>query len=262
MNEQSSVGKYIWRQVIPHSVMRALPELWIRCSGKGLAFTGHYSCVNKDTSPRGLVVFYYLNVFMFSKTSARGRVLFQKQICSNFCLEGKRWQAVWLSATDLKELNSKTGFTHYMTFCCCSVTKSCLTLWDPIDCSTPGSPVLHYHLLEFAQIYVHWVGGAIQSSHPPSPPSPPALSLSQHQGLFRWVSSLHQVAKVLEFQLQHQSFQWMFRTDFIYHWLVWSPCRPRDSSLLQHHSSKTSILQCSAFFKVQLSLPYITVEKL
>ena len=154
MNEQSSVGKYIWRQVIPHSVMRALPELWIRCSGKGLAFTGHYSCVNKDTSPRGLVVFYYLNVFMFSKTSARGRVLFQKQICSNFCLEGKRWQAVWLSATDLKELNSKTGFTHYMTFCCCSVTKSCLTLWDPIDCSTPGSPVLHYllELLRFTSI--------------------------------------------------------------------------------------------------------------
>ena len=154
MNEQSSVGKYIWRQVIPHSVMRALPELWIRCSGKGLAFTGHYSCVNKDTSPRGLVVFYYLNVFMFSKTSARGRVLFQKQICSNFCLEGKRWQAVWLSATDLKELNSKTGFTHYMTFCCCSVTKSCLTLWDPIDSSTPGSPVLHYllELLRFTSI--------------------------------------------------------------------------------------------------------------
>ena len=154
MNEQSTVGKYIWRQVIPHSVMRALPELWIRCSGKGLAFTGHYSCVNKDTSPRGLVVFYYLNVFMFSKTSARGRVLFQKQICSNFCLEGKRWQAVWLSATDLKELNSKTGFTHYMTFCCCSVTKSCLTLWDPIDCSTPGSPVLHYllELLRFTSI--------------------------------------------------------------------------------------------------------------
>ena len=154
MNEQSTVGKYIWRQIIPHSVMRALPELWIRCSGKGLAFTGHYSCVNKDTSPRGLVVFSYLNVFMFSKTSARGRVLFQKQICSNFCLEGKRWQAVWLSATDLKELNSKTGFTHYMTFCCCSVTKSCLTLWDPIDCSTPGSPVLHYllELLRFTSI--------------------------------------------------------------------------------------------------------------
>ena len=154
MNEQSSVGKYIWRQIIPHSVMRALPELWIRCSGKGLAFTGHYSCVNKDTSPKGLVVFYYLNVFMFSKTSARGRVLFQKQICSNFCLEGKMWQAVWHSATDLKELNSKTGFTHYMTFCCCSVTKSCLTLWDPIDCSTPGSPVLHYllELLKFTSV--------------------------------------------------------------------------------------------------------------
>ena len=88
--------------------------------------------------------------------------------------------------------------------CCCLATKSCLTLCSPTNCSTPGLLVLHY-LPEFAQTYVHWVSDAIQTSHPLSPSSPLALNLSQHQGLFQWVSSWHQVAKVLE--LQHQSFQ-------------------------------------------------------
>ena len=87
---------------------------------------------------------------------------------------------------------------------CCSVAMSCLTLRHPMDCSTPGSP---RHLLEFDQVHVHWIGwiDAIQSSHS-LPPSSFAFSLSQHQGLFQWVGSLHQVAKVLELQLQHQSF--------------------------------------------------------
>ena len=85
-----------------------------------------------------------------------------------------------------------------------SVAQSCPTLCDPMNCSTPGLPV-HHQLLEFTQTHVHWVGDAIQPSHPLSSPSP-ALNLSQHQGLFKWVSSSHQVAKVLEFQLQHQSF--------------------------------------------------------
>ena len=93
------------------------------------------------------------------------------------------------------------------------VTQSCPTLCDPMDCSTPGLPV-HHQLLELTQIHVHWVGDAIQPSHPLSPASF-VFSLSQHPGLFKWVSSSHQVAKVLEFQLQHQSFQWIFRTDFL-----------------------------------------------
>ena len=97
--------------------------------------------------------------------------------------------------------------------CCCSVAELCLTLSDPMDCSMPGFPVLHY-LPEFAQTHVHWVSDAIQPSHPLSSPSP-AFSLSQHQGLFQWVSFSHQVAKGLELQLQHQSFQWIFRTDFL-----------------------------------------------
>ena len=84
----------------------------------------------------------------------------------------------------------------------------------PMNRSTPGLPV-HHQLLEFTQTHVHWVNDAIQPSHPLSSPCPPALNLSQHQALFKWVSSLHQVAKVLEFQLQHQSFQWIFRTDFL-----------------------------------------------
>ena len=96
----------------------------------------------------------------------------------------------------------------------CSVAKSYLTLCDPMDCSTPGFPVLH-HLLELAQTHVHWVGGAIQPSHPLSSPSPPALNLSQHQGLFQWVSSSNQVAKVLGLQLQCQPFQWILTVDFL-----------------------------------------------
>ena len=83
--------------------------------------------------------------------------------------------------------------------CCCSVAQSCLTLCDPMDCSTPDFPVFHY--FEFAQTHAHWVDDTIQPSHPLSSPFPPAFNLSQHQGLFQWVSSLHQVTKVLEFQL-------------------------------------------------------------
>ena len=94
--------------------------------------------------------------------------------------------------------------------------------------STPGLPV-HHQLLESTQTHVHWVGDAIQSSHLLSSPSPPALNLSQHQGLLKWVSSSHQVAKILEFQLQHQSFQWTPRTDLLQDGLVGSPCSPRDS---------------------------------
>ena len=88
------------------------------------------------------------------------------------------------------------------------------TLWDLMDYSMPDFPVLHY-LPEFAQTDVHWISDAIQPSHPLSLPSPPALNLSQHQRLFQWVGSSHQVAKVLEFKLQHQSFQWIFRTDIL-----------------------------------------------
>ena len=94
---------------------------------------------------------------------------------------------------------------------------------------TAGSSISHY-LLEFAQIHVHWIGDTIQLPQPPLLPSSFAFILSQHQGLLsQWVGFSHQVAKVLKFQLQYQSFQWIFRVDFLWNLLVWSLCNPRDS---------------------------------
>jgi len=142
-----------------------------------------------------------------------------------------------------------------------SVIQLCLTLCDHMDCSMLGFPVRH-QLLELAQTHVHWVGDAIQPSHPLLSPSPPTFNLSQHQGLFKWVSSSHQVAKVLELQLQHQSFQWIFRTDFFQDGLVGSPCSPRDfqesSPTPQFKSINSSH---SAFLIVQLLHPYMTTRK-
>ena len=105
---------------------------------------------------------------------------------------------------------SKRNFSQSVS----SVAQSCPTLCDPMNRSMSGLPV-HHQLPEFTQTHVHWVGDAIQPSHPLSSPSPPALNFSQHQGLFKWVSSSHKVAKVLELQLQHQSFQWTPRTDLL-----------------------------------------------
>ena len=127
--------------------------------------------------------------------------------------------------------------------------------------STPGLAV-HQQLPEFTQTHVHRVRDAIQPSHPLSATSPPAPNPSQHQSLFQWVNSSHEVAKVLEFQLQHQSFQWRpglicLRVD----WLDPLAVQGTLKSLLQHHSSKASILQRSAFFTVQLSHPYLTTGK-
>ena len=94
-------------------------------------------------------------------------------------------------------------------------SHSCPTLWRPHGpCSMPGFPV-HHQLPELAQTHFHRVSDAIQPSHPLSSPSSPTFNLSQHQGLFKWISSSHQVTKVLEFQLQHQSFQWTLRTDLL-----------------------------------------------
>ena len=109
-----------------------------------------------------------------------------------------------------------------------SVAHSCQTLCDPMNCSTPGLPV-HHQLPEFTQTHVHWVSDSFQPSHPLSSPSPPAPNPSQHQSLFQWVNSSHEVAKVLEFQLQHRSFQRNPRVDLLQNGLVGSPCSPRDS---------------------------------
>ena len=132
--------------------------------------------------------------------------------------------------------------------------------------ATPWTAACHASLSitnpEFTQTHVHRVGDAIQPSHPLSSPSPSALNLSQHQGLFKWVSSSHQVATELELQLQHQSFQLIFRIDFLrIDWLDLLPVQGTLKSLLQHHSSKVSILWHSAFFIVQLSHPCMTIDR-
>ena len=132
-------------------------------------------------------------------------------------------------------------------FCCCSVAQLCLTR-DYMDCSMPGLPVPH-HLPKFAQVHVHCTGDAIQSSHPLMPSSPSALNLSQHQGLFQWVSSWKHVTKILEFGLQHQSFQWIFRVNFPLRLTTLLSCSPRESGVF---SSTTA--QRHQFFGAQPSL--------
>ena len=127
-----------------------------------------------------------------------------------------------------------------------------------MDCSTPGLPV-HHQLPEFTQTHGHWVGDAIQPPHPLSSPSPPIFNLSQHQDLFKWVSSSHQWEKYWSFSFnispsKEHSGLISLRMD----WLDLLTVQGTLKSLLQHHSSKASILHCSAFFIVQFSHPYMT----
>ena len=143
----------------------------------------------------------------------------------------------------------------------CSVTKSCPTLHDPGDYSTLCLPVLH-HLLEFAQIHVHWVGDAIQPSHPLSSPSPPSLNLSQHQNLSKWVSYLPKWPKYWSFSFSispsnEYSGLIYFRIDLLdLHAAQWAL-----KSLLQQSSLKASTIWHSVFFMIPLSHPYLTTEK-
>ena len=171
--------------------------------------------------------------------------------CSRVQLFVTPWTAAYQAPPSM-------GFSRQEYWSGGSVGQSCPTLRDPMNHSTPGLPVRH-QLPEFTQTHVHRVRDAIQPSHPLLSPSPAAPNPSQHQGLFQWVNSSHEVAKVLEFQLQHQSFQWTpglisFRMD----WLDLLAVQGTLKSLLQHHNSKASILPFSAFFTVQLSHPHMT----
>ena len=164
-------------------------------------------------------------------------------------------------AVGAKEGGQESKEANGRLSCCFSVSKSCPTVCDPMDCSTPGFPVLHY-LLEFAQTQVHWVSDAIQPSDPLSSPYPATFNLSQHQGLFQWISSLHQVAKVLELPLQHQSFQWIFRViSFRIGSFDFLSLQGTLKNLLQHHSSRASILWHSAFCMDWLSYLHMTAGK-
>ena len=128
--------------------------------------------------------------------------------------------------------------------------------------STPGLPV-HHQLPEFTQTHVHQVSDATQPSHPLSSPSPPAFNHSQNQGLSQKVSSLYQVAKVSALQLQHQySNEYSGLISLSIDWFDFHAVQGTLKSLLQHYSSKASILRCSAFFIVQLSHPYMTTGKI
>ena len=133
---------------------------------------------------------------------------------------------------------------------------------DPTDCSTPSLPV-HHQPPELGQTPVHWVSDEIWPFHSLSSPSPPAFNLFQRQGLFQWVRSLHQVAKVLEFQLTISlSSEYSGSISFRMDWLDLPAIQGTLKSLLQHHTSEESILRCSAFFMVQLSYPYLTTGKI
>ena len=172
------------------------------------------------------------------------------------CLCTKRTQSWVVIFSKWTETSCSSSTAHN---CCRVVAKSCLSLCDPMSCSTPGFPILHY-LLEFAQTHVHWVSDAIQPSHPLLPPSPPALNLSQYQSLFQRVGSSDQVAKYWSFSISpsnEYSGLIYFRTD----WFDLLAIQVTLKSLLQHHIFKASNLWCSGFFTVQLSFLYMTTGK-
>ena len=141
-----------------------------------------------------------------TRAQGKGHVRTQQESGHLQAKEGglRRNQPCW--HFDLVLLAPRTEFS--------SVTQSCPTLCDPMNSSVPGI-LVHHQLLESTQTHVHWGGDAVQPSYPLLTPSPPALNLSQHQGLLKWVSPSYQVAKVLEFQLQHQSFQLTPRIDLL-----------------------------------------------
>ena len=137
-------------------------------------------------------------------------------------------------------------------WCYCSVAQWCPTLCDPMNCSKPGIPVLR-NLPEFAQTHVHRVGDVIQPSHPLSSPSPPALNLSQHQGLFQWVGLHIRWPKCWSFSFSiSPSNEYSGLMSFRMDWFDLLAVPGTLKSLLQHRSSKASVLECSAFFMVQL----------
>ena len=115
---------------------------------------------------------------------------------------------IFMIYTNIKKCRKRHSATCYEVYCCCSVTQSIPILRNPVDCSMPGHSVSH-HLPEFVQVHVHCIGDAVQRSHPLTPSSTSALTLPQSQGLFQWVDCLHQMNKILELQLQHQSSHWV-----------------------------------------------------
>ena len=187
--------------------MLCIPRLWLG------------ACLLSHCPPAGYVAQTVISVaFSLVSTTVKweGRKMARYPLSS--FLKLMLWQWLHFSVIPSRKihcglrLHQMIAFPRVCCCFCCPVAPLCPALCDPMNCSTLGFPDLH-HLPEFVQTHVHWVGDAIQPSRPLSSPSPFALSLSQHQGLFQWVGSSHQVAEVLE--LHHQSFQWIFRVDFL-----------------------------------------------
>ena len=175
--------------------------------------------------------------------------LFLKNSLSNYTIKIALPGARFLSC--LRRINQVILVCGYSSLSC-SVAKSCPTLCDPMNCSTPGSRLsLSPGVCSNSCPLSRWCRPTISSSVIRFSSSPQSFPPSES---FQWVCSLHRVAKVLELQLQHQSFQWTLKTDFL-------AVQGNLKSLLQHHSSKASILRCSALFIVQLSHPYMTIGK-
>ena len=206
----------MWSDVNINGIMCLISVSTCLCRHKGVInfhisncfLKPYYNCLLFSQFWVDFVRFYAWLKMAFS---IKGSFIFPFTICIPF-LFFLQLHLLEFSVWWWKELMIWYIFALFLIFS--SVTQLCLAPCDPMDFSTPGFAV-HHQLPELAQTHVHWVGDVIKSSHPLSFPSPPAFSPSQHQGLFQWVSSLHQVAKVLEFQLQNQSFQWIFRTDFL-----------------------------------------------
>ena len=177
---------------------------WLECKAYGLVWKEKTRKVNGAKSWRILHFMYIVQALSHCKVYLIRKV---KMI---------QWWDISIILAALLRIKKERTRVSFNCLACqfSSVSQLCPTFYDPMDCSTPGLPV-HHQLLESTQTNVHWVGDAIQPSHPLSSPSPPTFSLSQHQGLFKWVSSSHQVVKVLEFQPQHQSLQWRPRTDLL-----------------------------------------------
>ena len=213
------------------------------------------------------------NYINFETKSREAKRMFLR-LCSSLCLScwRRKWQPtpVFLPRESCEqrslvgcylwghtESNTNEAAAVACLFCSVqfsSVTHSCATLCNPMNGSKPGLPV-HHQLPDSNQTHIHWVGVTIQSSHPLSYTSPPALNLSQHHGLFQWVSFSHQVIKDWSFSFNiSPSNEYPGLIFFRMDWLDLLAVQGTLKNLLQHHSSKASILQCSAFFIVQLSL--------
>ena len=206
---------------------------WIRLGECEVVAGRHLeSCLTLQSSLLGEVVFpfiylwvkftsviQYCNLAIFFREKPIFQMIINLQCCVSFWCTAKWFNCVCVCVYIYILFHSTAKwFSLYICVCVCVcvqfslVTQLCPTVCNSMDCIMLGLWV-HHQCPEFTETHVHWVGDAIHASHPLSSPSPPTLHLSQHQGLFQWVSSSHQVAKVLE--LQYQSFQWIFRTDFL-----------------------------------------------